>query len=356
MIELPDVRPFSRYNSPQLRWGLIGTGITQQFLDGMRRHSRQIPSVVTSAHPDRARAFADRNSLRSSCDTVEELVARDDVDAVYVASPNEYHLAHALLAIAAGKHVLVEKPIALSGDEAQDIFDAAETQGVLAMEGMWTRYLPQSELIRRVVRCGLIGSVHMVETRFGFVSTPDPQSRLWSQAGGGALLDLGVYGLSFILDVLAAGELQHVSGTQVQGVDARSILTLKARDGGVGTVVSSLSTSIPAHAVISGSEGRLSVDPFFGPSSVTVVRGRFGAEEVATWRESRFEEFHHGLADEVNAFAQYVGQGCLRSEVHPPAQSVAALRIIADARKRISEAHAMRDDQQINVDCRVDHA
>ncbi len=119
--------------------------------------------------PSRARAFAEAHGIKRWHESHEALVADPQIDIVYVASPHSEHKRLALLAIAAGKHILVEKPVALTAAEAREIRDAARSAGVFAMEAMWTRYLPQTDVMMQLMDDGTLGQLELVLADFDAV-------------------------------------------------------------------------------------------------------------------------------------------------------------------------------------------
>src|SRR5664279_3189635 len=136
-LTLPTPRMIAPESVPALRWGVIGTGIAAQFVAAMQEHSTQRAVAVTSRHPEKAAEFAEAHGIASVHDSVDALVADPGIDAIYVATPHPSHREQALAAIAHGKHVLIEKPIAMSADEAREIADAGRRAGLLVMEAMW---------------------------------------------------------------------------------------------------------------------------------------------------------------------------------------------------------------------------
>src|SRR5690606_1823835 len=135
----------------------------------------------------------------------EALVTDPEVDVVYVATPHSHHHEHALLAIRAGKHVLVEKAFTQDAAQAREVLDAARAAGVFVMEAMWTRFLPHVAALRGVIARGEIGRVVSVIADHGQQFPFDPAHRLYAPGlAGGALLDLGVYPVSFAHDLLGA--------------------------------------------------------------------------------------------------------------------------------------------------------
>ena len=126
---------------------------------------------------------------------------------MYIATPHPFHHANALLALNAGKHVLIEKAFTMNAREAQDIVDFAESKGLVALEAMWTRFLPHMVRLREIIQEGTIGEVRKVVASHNQNLPEDPAHRLNDPAlGGGALLDLGIYPVSFAFDILGAPE------------------------------------------------------------------------------------------------------------------------------------------------------
>jgi predicted dehydrogenase len=325
---------------PALRWGVIGTGIAGKFVAAIHRHTPQRAVAVAARDSAKTAAFAAEHGIGRVLASVDALVAEPDVDVVYVATPHPLHREQALAAISAGKHVLIEKPIAMSAAEAQEITDAGRAAGVLVMEAMWTRYLPQSAVMRALLADGAIGTVRLVTADFGFVMPYDPAHRLWApELGGGALLDAGVYPISFAASVLGAPSRVLTEGDSGPGgVDVRADMLLSYADGARSMLSTSLETALPVRASVVGTEGRIDIgSPFFGPSSITAVRGNFAASESATWSDQRLESLHDGLAYQATALASFVADGLLESPVHTHEDVVGVMRVIDTARAAIGD-------------------
>ena len=150
-------------DAPPLRWGVLGTGwIAERFTAALHRHTRQRVVSVGSRSADSARRFADRTGIPRAHPTYADLVNDPAIDIVYVASPHNHHRAHALLGLDAGKHVLVQKPLALNAVEAEEIADRAAARGVVCAEALWTFFLPRYDVIRQLLDDGVLGDVHTV--------------------------------------------------------------------------------------------------------------------------------------------------------------------------------------------------
>jgi predicted dehydrogenase len=343
-VLLPRPRLLAADSVPSLRWGVIGTGIAGPFVSALHAHTNQRAVAVTARDKVKTEAFARKYGIATVHPDPSALTSDPEVDAVYVATPHPLHREQALAAIAAGKHVLIEKPIAMSAAEAREITDAGRAAGVLVQEAMWTRYLPQSDILRQVLADGLLGDVRLVRADFGFVFPYDPGHRLWNpELGGGALLDAGVYPISFASSVLGAPTSVTAAGSSSPaGVDERADLLLTSA-GATALASTSLVTALPVTASVLGSAGRLDVlSPFFGPTGVTLTTGSADAEDTVTWRDKRFAQLHEGLSYQASYFASYVGEGRVESPLHGHAETVSVMATIDEARRQIAAAFPAR--------------
>jgi predicted dehydrogenase len=207
------------------------------------------------------------------------------------------------------------------------------------MEAMWTRYLPQADVIRQLLEAGALGTVHMVAADFGFSFPYDPHHRLFDpEEGGGALLDAGIYPVSFASSVLGAPvSVTAIGRTAPTGVDAEAALVIDHGER-ESTVLTSVVAPLPTRATIMGSAGRIEVhSPFFGPSGITLVTGAgFGQAAPSTqWEDRTLPLLHDGLAYEADALARFVGEGRTESPVHTLDETVAIIAAIEDARRQV---------------------
>ena len=189
-----------------LRWGVIGPGrIASAFVDDLTVTDSGRAIAVGSRSQESADRFADRFDIPNRHSSYESLVADPDVDVVYVATPHPMHRGNVLLALEAGKPVLVEKPLTMNAEEARELVDTARAKGLFLMEAMWTRYLPHIAEIRRLLAAGALGDIVTVMADLGQDFPKDPASRLFArELGGGVLLDCGIYPVSFASTVSAS--------------------------------------------------------------------------------------------------------------------------------------------------------
>lgn len=262
--------------APPIRWGVLGAGrIAGSFADAVTRHTRAQLVAVGSRNRDRAERFATAHGIPTTHLGYGPLVEDPQVDAIYVATPHSEHIEHALLAIAAGKHVLVEKAFTRNAAEAEQVFAAAREAGVFVMEAMWTRFLPHVAALHQVIDAGEIGDVVNVSADHGQLMGFDPASRLFApELAGGALLDLGVYPVSFAHDLLGVPDAVSAVGRLTEtGVDGQVSIVLSYGERAQATLSTTLWARTPTAAHISGTEGYIEVaGPFYGPSSFRVTR------------------------------------------------------------------------------------
>jgi predicted dehydrogenase len=345
LSRLPDARLFApRSGEPSLRWGVVGPGwIAGEFVRAARAHTAQRVVAVASRSVERGAAFASAHGVEKVFTTVDRLVSDPDVDVVYIATPQSEHLDGALAAIAAGKHVLVEKPMAMTATGARTIADAARAAGVLAMEAMWARYLPQASVLRTLLADGALGEVRTVLADHGQLIDAGPEHRLYRpELGGGALLDLGIYTVQLALQVLGTPtSVTAVGGMTATGVDAYSTTVLGYPGEAQATLFTTIRARTPTTAAISGTDAVLTFPgpmPFYTPTSFTLSQPGHGGEQV-TWTDPTGLQLFDGLSWEATALATFVGQGRTESPLHTLDETIAVLAVIDEAKAQVAAAH-----------------
>jgi predicted dehydrogenase len=335
MSSLPEPDNTPLKGGPTLRWGVLAPGsIAGQWVGTLHANTDQRVAAVASRSLARAEEFAAQHGIARAYGGYEQLVADPGVDAVYVAAPHSEHLALGLLAIAAGKHVLIEKPIGVNAAQARELKAAASAAGVLVMEAMWSCYLPQTTVVARLLADGALGDVLAVTADFGAVFEFDPAGRGFDPAlGGGALLDLGVYPGWFAHFVLGAPERVTATGTlTVTGVDEQSAVILDYASRAQAVITTSLVVETPRIATVSGTRARLEfAGPFFAPSDFTLVRD---GERIPYTDRTGFT-WGEGLCYQAAAFASYVADGLLDSPLHSMDDTVAVLEVLDSARAQL---------------------
>src|SRR4051812_28174634 len=263
-----------RTTAPRLRWGILGTGaINDRFL----RHAREARAefvAVGSRTPERAAEFASRHGIPRAHGSYDDLLSDPLVEAVYICLPNSLHHPWTLRALAAGKHVLCEKPYTRRASEVVEAFDAADVARLRLMEGFMWRHTPQAR--RFVELLPEIGEVRTIRATFSFVLTDPSDIRVNASLDGGSLMDVGTYCVSGAR-LVAGGEPELVHGEQLlgpSGVDMQFTGMLRFPGGVVAAIASGFNT---AHATpeATGTSGSIFLrGPWFGAAPATTVNGR----------------------------------------------------------------------------------
>jgi predicted dehydrogenase len=318
--------------SDPIRWGILGAGSIAATVGADIAASPGCTLAAVGARDlARAEAFAATNGVARAYGSYAELVADPEVDVVYIATTHGQHHEHALLALEAGKPVLVEKAFALNARQAREIVATARERRLFCMEAMWMRFNPLVRRAQQVVASGAIGEVVGLRaelcSRFEF----DARHRLFDlAAGGGALLDLGVYPITFAWLILGAPEHVDAIGTlSPTGSDASVSIQCGYRDGALGQIFTSAVTHSPAAGMICGTKGTVEIGPRIQRATSLTVTTEPGEEFTTTPITG------NGYGLQVAEVARCLRQGELESPVVPLDETVAILEMIDDVRKRI---------------------
>jgi predicted dehydrogenase len=320
--------------SSTFRWGILGTGwIAEMFVTDLKATGITV-AAVGSRSQESADAFGSRFDIPARHPSYEALVADPDVDAIYVATPHPMHAENALLAIAAGKHVLVEKPFTLNAREAEEVAEAARRAGVVVLEAMWSRFLPSMVRIREIIAAGTIGEVRTLIADHDQLLPKDPAHRINNpELGGGALLDLGVYPVSFAVDLFGAPSSVTAKGDKTAtGVDRQVALILEHAGGAISVLHTALDTQGANTATVVGTEGRIEIDSvWYEQTSFTVYAGK--ESEVV----ERYEETvpSRGMQFQAWELERVVGEGRAESSLLPLDETVAVMAVLDEARRQV---------------------
>ncbi|MBB3856164.1 putative dehydrogenase [Xanthomonas arboricola] len=323
---------------PALRWGVLGPGaIASAFLSALRRHTKQQPFAVASRTRARAEAFASTWEMQRAYDSYEALVEDRDVDIVYIATPHSEHLQQGLLALRAGKHVLIEKPITTCADDARVLVQEARQRGLFLMEAMWNRYLPHTSVLRQLLADGALGELRHVFADLSQRGPDDATHRQRNPAlGGGALLDLGVYTVQFSSMILGAPTAITTTGALTDtGVDAFSTMVLSHGSTAQSTLISSIVARSSSTAYVTGSQGRIDLaGEFHNPTALSLV-GNDHAGTPAMWTDPTGISGYAGLSWQATAAARYIGEGRKESPLHPLDEVIQIMTTLDTARAQL---------------------
>jgi predicted dehydrogenase len=316
-----------------LSWGILGTGwIANQFATDLVANGFRI-AAVGSRSQDSADAFAATHGIPNAHASYEALVADPTVDAIYVSTPHPFHAENAILVLGGGKHVLVEKPFTMDAAEARQVVDLAESRGLVALEAMWTRWLPHMVRLREIIAAGTLGEVRTVIADHNQKLPTDPKHRINApELGGGALLDLGIYPVSFAWDILGEpASVAAISSPTATGVDRQTAILLGYAGGQQAVLHTALDTLGPNTAAVLGTEGRIEIDSvWYTPTTFTVY-------DAANTVIERFEQpvASRGMQYQAWALERLVAEGVLAGAELPPAETVSIMATLDTVREQI---------------------
>ena len=296
-----------------IRWAVAATGAIAD------RFAREFGAVadpgaelaaVGSRAPGTAQAFAARHGIGQAYGSYEALAAAD-IDAVYVANLAPFHCPLTKLFLEAGKHVLVEKPMALNAAEVAEMAEAAEANDRFLMEAMWMRFNPLHRRVAALVADEAIGEVHRIQADFSIAVDFDPGHRLWSlEAGGGALLDLGIYPVSLAWWLLGEpSAVDHVTHAGPTGVDDDVSLLLGWETGAAAVLTTSIRSTGSTAARIDGAAGSITIETRFHSAAAARLHTADGSTDLTAEASSL-----HWQVDEVN---RCLREGLRQSPDHP---------------------------------------
>jgi predicted dehydrogenase len=262
----------------------------------------------------------------------EALVHDPAIDAVYVATPHPAHHDNVIMALNAGKPVLCEKPFSVNAVEAQAMVDAASQNKVALMEAMWARFLPHYAKVREIVASGVLGPIHSIHADHGQRLADQGISRLVEPSlAGGALLDLGIYPISFAHMIL--GNPTSITSTAVmtdKGVDAQTSMIFSYNNGAQAVLTTTMIEQTPCRAVVAGLNGWLEIDrTFYNPASMRVVMNDGSVIEYPNTYTG------HGLREQAETFKQLVQSGKLESEILTWKDTVDIMKSMDTVRQQI---------------------
>ncbi|GAA5177720.1 Gfo/Idh/MocA family oxidoreductase [Rugosimonospora acidiphila] len=318
--------------STRIRWGILATGnIANTFAQDLALLPDAEIAAVGSRTLDAARAFATRHGIPRAYGSWAELAADPEIDVVYVATPHSAHHEAARLCLEAGKAVLCEKPMTLDLASAQDLVTLAGERGVFLMEAMWMRTIPAIRKIVELVADGAIGEVTAVYADFGIAGPFEPTSRLRDPAlGGGALLDLGVYPVTFAQLFLGPPQrIAALASLTPEGVDDNTGIILGYDGGALASLHCGIVGATPCTATIVGETGRIELPTlFFRPDRFTIHRGQ-QAEVVQVPIRG------NGMGYEAEEVMRCLREGLTESPLVPLSSTIEVMRCLDAVRAQI---------------------
>jgi predicted dehydrogenase len=316
-----------------LRWGILSTADIgrKKVIPGLQKAARCEVVAIASRDAGQARLVADELGIPTAHGTYEALLADPDVDAVYIPLPNHLHAEWTIAAARAGKHVLCEKPLAMTAADAERMAAVCETEDVRLMEAFMYRLHPSWVAVNQIVSSGRLGRIMAVDSWFSYYNDDSTNIRNQLEAGGGALFDIGCYCVNLsrmLFDAEPHGVRASITRDADTGVDVLTSAVLEFT-GGLAAFTCSTRVETDQRVHVYGTEGRLSIGIPFNippdlPTYVHVTAG--GDPPVAPATETLTFEPADPYTVEAERFAAAILDGLPTPT--PPEDAVANLRVI----------------------------
>ena len=318
-----------------INWGIIGCGgIANKFAESAAVLDDVQVVAAASRTPGKAEAFARKHSIENYYSDYVDLLKNDEIDAVYVATTHNFHYENVKQVLEANKPVLCEKPFTVNAREMKSLIALAERKQLFMMEAMWTRFLPAIEQVRNWLAEDIIGTVKQIRATFGFLFPFDPEHRLYNpDLAGGAVLDAGIYPLSFANMVMKQPptEIKALGEVGSTGVDEQSSYLLKYESGCLSLLNSTVNASVVSRAEVIGSKGR-----------ITIPKEFLNAQEV--WLELNDQQpiqkkfpfpNNTGFKFEIEAASESIRNGLLENEIMPLTDTLQLMETIDEIKDQL---------------------
>ena len=280
--------------------------------------------AVASRDLEKARAFADEFGFEKVYGSYEALLSDPAVELVYVATPHSHHYEHMMLCLEHGKNVICEKAFTMNAQQAKEVCAAAKERGLYAAEAIWTRYMPSRKMIQELLDSGIIGKPNTLTANLSYVISG--VRRIYDPAlAGGALLDIGVYGLNFALMHFGSDIVRVESSVTKMdtGVDGMEVITLHYRDGRMAVLTHSVYCRSDRMGIIHGDKGYLVVENINNPQSIQV----FDTEDRLLARYTVPEQVN-GYEYEFAEAARCIAEGKLEADSMPHVHTIEVMEMM----------------------------
>jgi predicted dehydrogenase len=325
-----------------IRWGILGAGgIATKVGQDIALTPGHVVRAIGSRDAERAAAFARANDIPTAYGSYAELVADPDLDLIYVATTNGQHRDHAMLALQAGKPVLVEKAFTLNAMQARTVIAEATKRQLFCMEAMWIRLNPLIRHAVELARSGRIGDLVAFRGDLSRYFDFDARHRLYDlAAGGGALLDLGIYPATVAWLFLGRPDTVQAQGTlSPTGSDVTTVMQWGYANGALAQLYCSAAGDSPFAGLINGTAGWISIEPRIHRPARMVVHDVHGDEVITADQEPG-----NGYGREVREVGRCLRAGELESPLLPLDQTVDILEVLDGVRRQIGVRYAADDE------------
>tara|TARA_B100001250_G_C19761598_1_gene772730 strand:- start:247 stop:1230 length:984 start_codon:yes stop_codon:yes gene_type:complete len=317
----------------EFKWGIIGTGgIAHAFANDLKFLSGHYVAAVGSRTQIAAEKFSNNYPKCVPYGCYIDCIKDSNVDGIYIATPHNSHAEYSILALDNGKPVLCEKPFSINSLEAKKMISMAKNRKLLIMEAMWTRFLPHIKIVREIIDDKILGQIKSLHADHGQNLSKNLNPRLWEpELGGGALLDLGIYVVSFAHLILGIPNMITAKSFFTnKGVDEQTSVIFDYSNNAQANLSMTLNNNTPCRAVISGEKGYLEIyGRFYGPTSMKLI--------LNDGTETNYKNNYngHGLREQAKEFARCKKLNLLESPLMPTQESMNVMKSMDEIRRQI---------------------
>lgn len=262
-----------------LNWAVIGTGVmANEMAQAFQKMGRNLYAVGNRTY-EKAVAFAEKYNIKIVYKQIDEVFEDSNVDIIYIATPHNTHYQFMKKALENGKHLLIEKSIALNSRELDEMIALANRQNLILAEAMTIWHMPLYKKLWNIVKNGELGKVQLITMNFGSFKEYDMKNRFFNMnLAGGAMLDIGVYALSIVRSFMDEKPEEIVSQWKPSpaGSDEQATILLKNSSGQMATVALSLHSKQPKRAVISCEKGYIEIMEYPRAEQAIIVDAKTG--------------------------------------------------------------------------------
>lgn len=325
----------------QVRWAIVGSGFMASLIikDFALCDNTQLVAMVSRNPQTAKKNLAEWDIDIPVLTELADAIADPNIDLIYFATPHSEHYPGAKQALAAGKHVLVEKAFTLNAKEAKKLQKLARAKNVFLMEAMWSKFNPMLNEIKRRIENKSLGELKYIETRFGFNLPYDESHRLFSaELGGGTTLDQGVYSVT-IADWFADSKvvsLKAAGQNFKNGTDAFATTQIEYANGVIVNATSALNAFVGQDTRVSFELGYIDIkDPFWSPTKATVV-GPITSRDSVAGEELEIGKDGAGYSHMIRKVSQAVLDGNTECQEHTVDYTIKIMGMLDLIRKQIS--------------------
>lgn len=313
-----------------IRFGIVGAGgIADKFAKDIKFANNAVAVAVASRNLDKASEFAKKHDIEHAFGSYEELANSDLVDAVYIATPHNFHKEQSILFMNHKKHVLCEKPIAVSNSDFEEMVLCSKKNNVLLMEAMWTRFLPVTLKVREVIKSGTLGALKKAYFEFGanIMGLGGNTGRWFNyNLAGGSLLDMGVYPVAYTLNITDEPivKIDATAKYYETGIDLECVAKVTFDGGATATLVSSFSEDRKAPGVMEFENGTIVAENFWQSEKVTIDGVVFD-----------FPHLGGGFPYQIMSFSETLEKGLLENEIMTHEETRKSMKLLDRIRQEI---------------------